>query len=88
MQPVEAMRGQFHTPSLRNVASTGPWGHGGTFTSVRAVVLHYAEARDRRGDLRTVGELDPTLGPFHRLESVITGVVTLLQSFTAAPVVP
>lgn len=88
LQPVEAMRGQFHTPSLRNVASTGPWGHGGTFTSVRAVVLHYAEARDRRGDLRTVGELDPTLGPFHRLESVITGVVALLQSFTAAPVVP
>ena len=85
---VEAMRGQFHTPSLRNVASTGPWGHGGTFTTLRDLVLHYAEARDRRSDLHTTGTLDPTLGPFHRVESTVTSMVALLQSFTAPPVVP
>ena len=88
LTPVEAMRGQFHTPSLRNVASTGPWGHGGTFTSLRDLVVQYAEARDRRGDLRTTGELDPTLGPFHRVESTLTAVIALLQAFSAPPVVP
>ena len=82
------MRGQFPTPSLRNVASTGPWGHGGTFTTLRDLVLHYAEARDRRSDLHTTGTLDPTLGPFHRVESTVTSMVALLQSFTAPPVVP
>lgn len=85
---VEAMRGQFHTPTLRNVASTGPWGHGGTFATLRDVVIHYARSGDRRGDLRTTGELDPALGPFHRTEATFVGLVALLQSLTATVTVP
>lgn len=88
LAPVEAMRGQFHTPSLRNVAGTGPWGHGGTFTDLRDVVVHYAEARDRRDDPRTAGELDPALGPFHRAETTINSLVALLRALSAPPVVP
>lgn len=34
-------RYRFRTPSLRNVALTGPWGHGGAFNSLEAVVLHH-----------------------------------------------
>ena len=33
---------KFRTPSLRNVAVTGPWGHNGAYRSLRAFVLHYA----------------------------------------------
>jgi len=88
LTPVESMRGQFHTPSLRNVSRTGPWGHGGTFNNLRELITHYAEGRDRRGDLRTTGELDPAIGPFHRVESTITSLMALLQSFAAPPVVP
>lgn len=32
---------KFKTPSLRNVAITGPWGHNGAYNSLRAFVKHY-----------------------------------------------
>jgi len=34
-------RYKFRTPSLRNVAVTGPWGHNGAYGSLRDVVLHH-----------------------------------------------
>lgn len=38
-----ADRFKFRTPSLRNVALTGPWGHGGAYTSLEAVVRHHLD---------------------------------------------
>jgi len=35
-----ADRYRFRTPSLRNVAHTGPWGHSGAFDSLEAAVRH------------------------------------------------
>ncbi|MEZ4425299.1 MAG: cytochrome c peroxidase [Gemmatimonadota bacterium] len=35
---------RFLTPSLRNVALTGPWGHAGTFTTLEATVRHHLDA--------------------------------------------
>ena len=35
-----AHRYKFRTPSLRNVAVTGPWGHDGAYSDLRAIVLH------------------------------------------------
>ncbi len=32
----------FRTPPLRNVMSTGPWGHNGSFTSIEAIIQHHA----------------------------------------------
>jgi len=32
---------KFRTPSLRNVALTGPWGHDGAYDSLEAVVRHH-----------------------------------------------
>lgn len=40
-----ADRYRFRTPSLRNVALTGPWGHDGAFNSLEAVVSHHLDAR-------------------------------------------
>ncbi len=37
-------RYRFRTPSLRNVALTGPWGHSGAFASLEAVVRHHLDA--------------------------------------------
>lgn len=34
---------RFRTPSLRNVALTGPWGHAGTYASLEDVVRHHAD---------------------------------------------
>lgn len=36
-------RYRFRTPSLRNVAITGPWGHDGAFNSLEAVVRHHLD---------------------------------------------
>lgn len=38
-----ADRYRFRTPSLRNAALTGPWGHNGAFNSLRAVVEHHLD---------------------------------------------
>lgn len=35
---------RFRTPSLRNVALTAPYGHGGAYNSLRAVVEHHLNA--------------------------------------------
>lgn len=37
----EADKFAFRTPSLINVAATGPWGHAGAYTTLEAVVRHY-----------------------------------------------
>jgi cytochrome c peroxidase len=88
VMPVEAMRGQFHTPTLRNVAATGPWGHGGTFTSLRDVMQHYSDSHDRRGEISTTGELDPVLGRFHQTATALGDLVLLMESLNAPVQVP
>lgn len=39
-----ADRFKFRTPSLRQVAVTGPWGHDGAFNSLEAMVRHHLDA--------------------------------------------
>ena len=34
---------RFRTPSLRNVALTGPWGHNGTYATLEGIVRHHLE---------------------------------------------
>jgi cytochrome c peroxidase len=46
---VAADRYRFRTPSLRNVAETGPWMHDGCYTTLEAAVAHY---RDPERSLR------------------------------------
>ena len=36
----------FRTPSLRNVAVTGPWGHAGGYSDLRQVVVHHLETQE------------------------------------------
>ncbi|MCF6325281.1 MAG: cytochrome-c peroxidase [Gammaproteobacteria bacterium] len=39
----ESQRYHFRTPSLRNVALTGPWGHSGAFDTLEGVVRHHLD---------------------------------------------
>ena len=34
---------KFRTPSLRNVALTGPWGHAGAYNSLEAIIKHHLD---------------------------------------------
>ena len=55
-----ADRYAFRTPPLRNVALTGPWGHDGAFTDLRAFVDHYSES-DLKLRAFTTSHLEPLL---------------------------
>ena len=61
----ERLLGQQKTPSLRDVARTGPWGHGGTFATLGDVVAHYGQgkASELMGP-RAPGTEDVTVGTF------------------------
>ncbi len=50
---LEADRGKFSTPSLRNIARTAPYMHDGRFASLEEVVAHYSTGTHR----------SPTLDP-------------------------
>lgn len=41
---------RFRTPSLRNVALTGPWGHDGAFKTLEGVVRHHLDPLASLGD--------------------------------------
>jgi len=48
---LEADRGKFATPSLRNVARTAPYMHDGRFTTLEEVVAHYSTGIHRSATL-------------------------------------
>ncbi|MBI5513933.1 MAG: hypothetical protein HY909_09205 [Deltaproteobacteria bacterium] len=78
-----SMLGQFHTPTLRGVSDTGPWGHGGTVGTLDALMLHYADIV-RRGPMENAaGELDFHLGAFHMDTGTLASLVAFLGAVTA-----
>jgi cytochrome c peroxidase len=78
--------GQFRTPSLRGVSRTGPWGHGGTFGTLREVMLHYAQSTTRRMPLATTtGAQDLHLVSFHMGEATLQDLVALMGAMTPDP---
>lgn len=56
---------RFRTPSLRNVALTGPWGHAGAYQSLEAVIRHHLDP------LAMLENYDPQSAALPRLEPVI-----------------
>lgn len=52
-----AQRGKFRTPTLRNVAVTGPYMHNGVFEDLRTVVLFY-NIYNTRSDARLINPED------------------------------
>lgn len=49
-----ADRYRFRTPTLRNVAITGPWGHDGAYNSLEGIVRHHIDA------VNSLNNYDPT----------------------------
>lgn len=81
LDPGPADRGRFKTPSLRNVALTGPYGRDGRFDTLADLVrfkLTLAEPP-------AVGERDPLLEPREHDEADITALVAFLEALTGAP---
>ncbi len=72
--------GQFHTPSLRGVARTGPWGHGGTFPSLAEVIRHYARGLSMPPLEGSAGTRDLHLPSFHQDDGTVLPMVNLLNA--------
>ncbi|MFO0683723.1 MAG: cytochrome c peroxidase [Sandaracinus sp.] len=74
--------GAFRTPTLRALSATAPYGHAGTFATIREVVVHYANVRRPNGtpDPRVAGTLDPHLVGFdegQRVDAITAFLGTL-----------
>ena len=83
--PVEAMLGQVKTPSLRDSVFTGPWGHGGTFTSLDDVVGHYDIEELTAGGPARAGSLDPAVVSFAPSPEQLEAVVAFLRVAGGGP---
>lgn len=78
--PEATMLGAFKTPSLRAVAATAPYGHGGSLATLLDVVRHYGT---RGGNVRdeAIGVAEPWLGNFD--ENVVKSMVNVFDAFDA-----
>jgi cytochrome c peroxidase len=83
--PVDAMLGQVKTPSLRDSVFTGPWGHGGTFTSLEDVVGHYDIEELTAGGPARTGSLDPAVVSFAPSPEQLEAVVAFLRVAGGGP---
>jgi cytochrome c peroxidase len=73
---VDADRGRFKTPSLRNVAETAPYMHDGSLTTLEEVIEHY----DRGG--RSNPRLDEEIAPLSLSAAEKAQIIAFLESLT------
>lgn len=73
--------GAFKTPTLRAIASTAPYTHGGAYASLRDVVELHRTGGLPLGSRLTVGTTDPWLSPFSEADAA--AIVRFLATFRA-----
>jgi cytochrome c peroxidase len=78
-KPLKSMRGAFKTPTLRDIALTGPYMRNGAYVSLMEVVEHY----DRGGDDKT--NLDINMTPLGLSAAEKADLVAFMESLTGAP---
>jgi cytochrome c peroxidase len=76
-----SMAGAFKTPALRGVASTAPYGHGGTFASLAEVARHYGERGKNNPQGASAGTIEEWLPAFD--SEAQTRLVDVLEILTA-----
>jgi cytochrome c peroxidase len=73
--------GQFKTPSLRNVAETAPYMHGGQFQTLTDVVRYYSLLDQEP----LWGHREDLMQPLEWSDAQIAAVVAFLESLSGAP---
>ena len=74
-------RGEFKTPSLRNIAKTAPYMHDGRFTTLQEVVNHY----NAMNTTPPIGHREESLLPLELSNQEQTELISFLESLTGAP---
>jgi cytochrome c peroxidase len=77
-QSAASLEGAWRTPSLRNVALTGPYMHDGLYATLADVVAHY----NRGGDESDVGVKVPQLRPLGLTDGEQADLVAFLGTLT------
>ncbi|MFW6198763.1 MAG: cytochrome-c peroxidase [Acidobacteriota bacterium] len=67
----QADRFKFRTPSLRNVAITGPWGHAGAYDTLEAVVRHHLDPVESLSNYDQSQAVLPSRPNLDRLDFVV-----------------
>jgi cytochrome c peroxidase len=78
----DTLRGRFKTPTLRNVAQTGPWMHDGRFRTLLEAVRYKTTLPGDPGDR------DPLLQRAELEEAQLLDLVAFLESLTGLPTPP
>lgn len=81
-QPGAALLGSFRTPSLRELASTGPYGHNGAIASLEAWLDHYVTVSTAQ-DIPGPGTLDPALVPIELTPQDKQELVAFLRALSS-----
>jgi cytochrome c peroxidase len=75
--------GQFKTPTLRGIAATAPFGHGGSLATLLDVAKNYGNHGLPQSDPRAAGTTEPWLPKF--MDTDAAEIVPFLQTLTADP---
>jgi cytochrome c peroxidase len=75
--PPVALKGQFKTPTLRNVAKTAPYMHDGVYPTLWDVVNHY-NFGGASGQF--AGDKDPTIAPLMLTDAELADLVEFLRA--------
>lgn len=81
-----AMQGAFKTPTLRGIATSKPFGHGGTFDTLAEVSAHYGQRGINEVDPRAVGHTEDWVPNFD--STVVVQLPTFMEILTAPIVMP
>jgi cytochrome c peroxidase len=85
LPPPDSQLGKFKTPTLRNVALTGPYMHDGRMATLRQVLQFYADGKAASHG-HVVGKREATLDVIpHLTQAQISDLVAFLDSLTGAP---
>jgi cytochrome c peroxidase len=80
----EELTGSWKTPTLRNVALTGPYMHNGMFETLEEVVQHYnTAAKDFEG--QWIGELSKDIVELNLTDQEVADLVAFLETLTGDP---
>jgi cytochrome c peroxidase len=83
LAPIDEMRGQFRTKSLRHLTETAPFFHDGSAATLEDVVRFYNEGG---GTMGFPGTKDELLVPLNLTGSEIADLVAFLETLTGEPV--
>jgi cytochrome c peroxidase len=83
VRPHSSMRGAFKTPTLRGIAQSAPYGHGGSLRTLFEVADLYMKAGLDATETKAVGDVEPWVGKFDH--PTRDALVPFLRTLTFAP---